>query len=236
MTYLDLKKLNFTHLPNAKFTANLGDDIQTACAIKLWGVSRFVERDNFKEWASDMIIPFFGWYGYDYSSIPEAKCILVSFHFCNKMKKHIIDNTKTKDWLLSCVKEQGFPALARDTSTMRFMQQLGIDCEFGGCITQTLKPYAGERSKTLSIEAPPHIEKNCDIALSQYSETYRNLSHQARIKLAMDRIDLFAQCKHVHTSRLHTYLPCKALGTDVTFYNYKIFEPHRLSGLIPNFK
>jgi hypothetical protein len=236
MIYSDLSKLNFTHLPNTTLTTNLGDDIQTACAIKLWDVHNYVERDNFKEWKSDMIIPFFGWYGYDYTSIPEAQCVLVSFHFCDKMKKHILDNEKIKDWLKFCVKEQGFPALARDTSTTKFVRDLGIDCEFGGCITQTLKPHAGERSKILAIDAPPHINKSCDIVMSQCRDSYKSQSHESRIKLAMERIDLYAQCKHVHTSRLHTYLPCRALGTDVTFYNYKIFEPHRLSGLVPSFE
>jgi hypothetical protein len=232
MTYFDLDKFNFTHLPHTKFTSNLGDDIQTACAIKLWDVHKYVERDNFKEWKSDMVIPFFGWYGYDYTSMPKAQCVLISFHFCNKMRKHIIDNAKIQNWLRECVKQQGFPALARDTSTTKFMQDLGIDCEFGGCITQTLKPYSGKRSKTLAIDAPPYIRDTCDIVVTQCDSIYKSQSHENRIKLAMERIDLYARCEHVHTSRLHTYLPCKALGTDVTFYNYKIFEPHRLSGLI----
>jgi len=180
-----------------------------------------------------MIIPFFGWYGYDLSNHPpKADCVLVSFHLCIDMMKRIAKSSEFKDWLRYSVKNQGFPAMARDTSTMNFIRQLGIDCEFGGCVTQTLERYDGDRSGIISIDAPEEIAISCDNKYTQIMHHLRNMPYEQRLELAAERIDVYKTAKHIHTSKLHTYLPCKALGTPVTFYKYKIFEPHRLSGLI----
>jgi hypothetical protein len=148
------------------------------------------------------------------------------------MMRHVANNSSFKDWLRSSVKNQGFPAMARDTSTMNFLRNLGIDCEFGGCVTQTLKPYNGIRSGVVSFDAPDEIAKSCDAVYTQNVPHLRNISYEERLKLAAERIDVYKSAEHIHTSRIHTYLPCKALGTPVTFYKYKIFEPHRLSGLV----
>jgi hypothetical protein len=223
----------FTHLPATGKTINIGDDIQVECAARLWHTRTYVERDDFNTWKSGMVIPFFGWYGYDLiNHPPKSDCVLVSFHLCTSMMRHVANNSSFKDWLRSSVKNQGFPAMARDTSTMNFLRNLGIDCEFGGCVTQTLKPYNGIRSGVVSFDAPDEIAKSCDVIYTQNVPHLRNISYEERLKLAAERIDVYKSAEHIHTSRIHTYLPCKALGTPVTFYRYKIFEPHRLSGLV----
>jgi hypothetical protein len=227
-----LSSFEFTHLPSPRFTINLGDDIQTECAARLWNVRQYVERDDFKTWTPDMRIPFFGWYGYDLTVPPKADCVLISFHLCVDMMMYINKNPIFKDWFCHCVKQQGFPAMARDIATMNFMRQLGVECEFGGCLTQTLKPYDGERSGIFGIDAPKEISSQCDFNISQLNNGLYNMPHEDRLKLASKRIELYCSASHIHTSRIHTYLPCKALNTPVTFYKHNIFEPHRLSGLV----
>lgn len=223
----------FTHLPATGKTFNLGDDIQVECAARLWDTRQYVERDDFSTWKSGMIVPFFGWYGYDYSNNPPAAdCILVSFHLCIKMMRHVAKDTTFKDWFKYSVKNQGFPAMARDTATMNFMRNLGVDCEFGGCVTQTLPPYAGERSGIVGIDVPVDVSRQCDVLYTQNDVKLQTMPYEDRLELASQRIDVYSKASHIHTSRIHTYLPCKALNTPVTFYKYKIFEPHRLSGLV----
>lgn len=232
--YENLNRLfNFTHLPSTGKTVNLGDDIQVECAARLWNVRQYVERDDFSTWKRGMIVPFFGWYGYDLTNNPpNADCVLVSFHLCIAMMRYIASNYKFKEWFKYSVKNQGFPAIARDTSTMNFMRNLGVDCEFGGCLTQTLKPYTGERSGIIGIDEPSEVSKLCESTFTQTDFNLRFISYEERLKLASKRIDVYSKASHVHTSRIHAYLPCKALKTPVTFYNYNIFEPHRLSGLV----
>lgn len=229
-----INKFKFTHLPATRNTFNIGDDIQVECASRLWGVRNYVERDDFKTWKSDMVIPFFGWYGYDTCGIPpESNCVLVSFHLCTFMMKLIAENANFQDWLKNMVKQQGFPAITRDIATMQYLRNLKIDSEFGGCLTQTLEPYTGFRnSDVIAVDAPPDISKMCDYSYSQHDESLIGMSYEDRLKRASDKIELFKNSKHVHTSKLHVYLPCKALNTPVTFYNYNIYQPHRLSGLI----
>lgn len=231
--YQGLNSLGFTHLPATSNTINIGDDIQVESAARLWNVRQYVERDDFSTWKSGMIVPFFGWYGYDYSNDPpKADCVLVSFHLCTSMMHHIAKSEKFIDWFKQTTKQQGFPAIARDTATMSFLRSLGVDSEFGGCVTQTLPIYTGHRSGTVSIDAPPEVAELCGSVYTQNNKNMINMPYEERLKLASDRIDVYAKAEHVHTNRIHAYLPCKALNTPVTFYNYRIFEPHRLSGLI----
>lgn len=211
----------------------MGDDIQVECAARLWKVRKYVERDDFTEWKSGMIIPFFGWYGYDLKNEPpKADCILVSFHLCEAMRQHVSKSNAFKDWFRFCIKQQGFPAMARDTATMELMRSFGLDCEFGGCVTQTLPAYTGTRKGIISIDAPEHIAKECNAKYTQLNNNLPKLSHEERLLFAEERINAYSKAEHVHTSRIHAYLPCKALNTPVTFYQHRIFEPHRLSGLV----
>jgi hypothetical protein len=227
-------KFNFTHLPATSNTINIGDDIQVECASRLWGVRNYVERDDFSTWKSGMNIPFFGWYGYDLSlNLPKANCVLVSFHLCNSMMNCIAKNQKFKDWLKFTIHQQGFPAITRDIATRNFLRCIQIESEFGGCVTQTLEPYSGYREDTISIDAPSDIASNCDVQYTQNNYDLLKMCYTDRLKLAAERIDVLAKAKHVHTNRIHVYLPCKALGTPVTFYKQNLFEPHRLTGLIP---
>lgn len=220
----------FTHLPAAGRTTNLGDDIQVECAARLWGTRKYVERDNFAEWKEGMVIPFFGWYGYDLENTPpRSTCILVGFHLCNAMMKHIARTASFKEWLAYCVKQQGFPAMARDIATMEFVRTLGVDCEFGGCVTQTLEPCDGTRSGAIAVDAPA---VKCDKRYSQMDNMLVGMPHEKRIAMASDRLEIFSKASHVHTSRIHAYLPSVAMKTPATFYRHKIFEPHRLSGLV----
>jgi hypothetical protein len=227
--YETLNLPQFTHLPTPGKTINIGDDIQTICASNIWKFDDYIERDNFKLWKSDDVIPFFGWYGHgDFTEPPKASTFLISFHLSENLKRNISKNVKIIDWLRSSIKNQGFPAFARDSSTVQFMRSFNLDCEFGGCITQTLNPYNGVRSGVYNIDAP-YVE-NCDQYLSNmfmYLPTYDTIS---RLKIARLRLKLLKTSELIHTNKLHVALPCHAMGTPFKFYNFNIFDPIRLTG------
>ncbi len=221
--------LDITHIPVAAKTNNLGDDIQSYCAAKFWNVRAYVNRDGFRSWSSDMKIPLVGWYGWDMENFPpQCSCYLVSVHFCEKAKRIISSRQKCIGWLRECVQSQGFPALCRDTETSQYLNSIGVDAEFHGCITSTLEKYSGSRSGIFSIDTP--FVNEAEQFLSHCMPNLASMSLGERVKVAERQIRFFAQAKKIHTSRLHVALPCRALGTEVVFHPHNLFEPMRFSG------
>jgi hypothetical protein len=196
----------------------------------MWDVKSYVNRDSFKEWTSDMVIPFFGWYGYDsFSRPPESQTVLMSLHFSIATRKKILGSKRFLDWFRDTAKAQAFPVYARDISTRDWLRNLGIDSEFGGCVTSTLPKYEGQRKGVLAVEAPPG---SCtpDQSFSNAISYLPTLSAERRLEVARGVLDQIATAEIVHTNRLHIALPCRALGTPFVFYDHNIFERHRLSG------
>lgn len=229
--YKSLSLPKFTHLPAASTTKNLGDDIQVECANRLWNVGKFVNRDNFDEWPENAIIPFMGWYGYDsFKTPPKSQCILISLHFSNEARLKISHNRNFFNWFRDTAKKQNFPVYARDLDTRDWIRNLGITCEFGGCITSTLPAYTGPRSGILYIDAPTTIAQSNKMS-SNIVDALPNFSIEKRLECAQHVLDKISKAEFVHTSRLHIALPCRALNTPFKFYDHdKIFEKHRLSG------
>lgn len=229
--YTTLPLPKFTHLPLALKTTNVGDDIQIECANRIFNVNAYVDRDQFSLWKEDMIIPFIGWYGYDaFVEPPKAQCFLFSLHFSTFARKKILNSPKFLDWFKHTAQNQEFPVYARDTDTRDWIRGLGVDCEFGGCITSTLPNYDGERTGVIVVDAPDDIIELPHQRISNAISRLPYFSAFGRLKAAQVVLNKIQKAEFVHTNRLHIALPCRAMGTPVKFYNHKIFEPHRLSG------
>ncbi|QDT14239.1 hypothetical protein [Alienimonas californiensis] len=221
---------SFTHLPfTTQRSVNIGDAIQSVAARRLWGVEATVERNAPRTWTDEMHVPLFGWYGGFLAPSP-ARVTLIGLHLSSFARQAIRDRPLLRDWLRDVQRTQGFPALCRDTGTRDFLRERQIEAEFAGCVSQTLPRATGPRSGVLNFDsaydpaggAPLHQNWAC-----KFDPTVAWLTAEAERRLA-----LIAAAAHVHTSRLHVYLPCCALGTPVTLHKpQKTWEPIRFQGL-----
>lgn len=216
-----------THIPVAAHTNNIGDDIQSYAASLMYRCSQWVDRDHPELWPADALVPLVGWYGYGKFPSP-AQCQVVGLHVEQHSRAHFAE-TKVVDWLKTGIRRQGFPGLARDLVTRDFLRSLGLETEFGGCVTQTLPRDDGPRAGTLIVDVPGlNIQGWQDTHLRDHLTV---LTADQRIEEARVQILRFARSATVHTSRLHALLPCHALGTEVVFHwRDDLFQVERFSG------
>lgn len=216
-----------THIPVACRSENLGDDIQAEAARRLWGVDSFVDRDNPRSWPSNAVVPLVGWWGGRGAFPTKAMVKVVGFHLANEG----ISNFKmNRSWLARVVAEQGFPAMCRDLRTRDLLRSWGIDAEFSGCVSLTLNRDDRERSdRKLAVDyyrlAAPGYER-----LTNTDDSLRSAPPRLRLQKASERLEDLASALKVKTSRLHIWLPCLALGTDVEFSQYAVGSRERLPG------
>lgn len=223
----DWHSVSPTHIPVACRSENLGDDIQAEAARRLWDLDSFVDRDNPSSWPTNAVVPLVGWWGGRGAFPTKATVKVVGFHIANE---GITNFKKNQSWLASVVADQGFPAMCRDLRTRDLLRTWGIDAEFAGCVSLTLNRDARKRSdRKLAIDyyrlSAPGFEKltNTDYSLMSL------LPHE-RLKKASERLEDLACAQMVKTSRLHIWLPCLALGTDVKFSQYAVGSRERLPG------
>jgi hypothetical protein len=202
-------------------TINLGDDIQAEAARRFFDICAYVDRDSMSSWPKDSLIPLIGWYGFignkPHTFDTSKQCLLVSTHISPRLYDRIYNDLRLKDWLRAQVKNQGFPALCRDISTRDFFRNIDVDAEFNGCITTSLESKGLKKERLISID----LGRGLQPALANYESFTQinynlpSLSPEERLEEACNRIDLYDSSKKVITSRLHVYLPCQALSTDV---------------------
>ena len=117
---------------------------------------------------------------------------------------------------------------ARDTWSKDFFNSHGIPSFFSGCPTLGLGKYYLNDNNTkddimLINDVPPETAKACIESYRDFIPVY--LTQYAKIKGSQDEcierakqyLRLYARARLVVTSRLHTALPCLALGTPVIF-------------------
>jgi hypothetical protein len=229
-----------THVPIAYKTINLGDDIQSEAACRFFNIRAHVDRDSMLSWPKDSLIPLVGWYGSVCNKFHKfdtsKQCLIVSTHISPILRNKISKDLKLKDWFNAQVKNQGFPALCRDISTRNFLRSIGVDAEFNGCITTSLKSKGLKKETLISIDSgkSAHASLENFKFFTQMNPNLPIFSPEERLIEACNRIDLLDSAKKVITSRLHVYLPCQALNTnvelDLAYMSYNADE--RFSGHI----
>jgi hypothetical protein len=210
-----------THIPLGYKTINLGDDIQAEAACRFFDTRAHVDRDSMSSWPKNSLIPLVGWYGSVGGRLHEfdtsKQCLIVSTHIAPGLYESVYNNSKVKDWLKAQVKNQGFPALCRDISTRDFFRNIDIDAEFNGCITTSLKSKDLKKDRLICIDPgrrPEATLVNYEF-FTQINYDLPSLPPEERLMEACRRIDLYDSAEKVVTSRLHVYLPCQALNTNV---------------------
>lgn len=117
---------------------NLGDDIQSL-SVKLFlpRVDLYIDRENLNKIRLDSKIKVIlnGWYTHNPFSWPPSNSIeplIIGFHIDRDIARFF-----TRHEIVNYLRRYE-PVGARDVWTMRFLQSLGVDAYFSGCVTLTL--------------------------------------------------------------------------------------------------
>ena len=227
-------------------TRNIGDEIQSLAAKRfLPEVDYYINRDNIDSSIHDPsnTVKFIanGWY-LEPSVVDNKKHwpptssnllpLFISMHLDPTKAYKLFKKPSSIDYL-----KKHSPIGARDLSTQKFLESLNVPTYFSGCMTLTLLPDP-KISKSNYVLA---VNVNNKIIETMAQRTKRPiikidtlhagiLSTQERFKIAQYYLTLYQSAHCVVTTRLHTMLPCLALGTPVIAITTD--DKNRFSGLI----
>lgn len=165
-------------------------------------------------------LPIFGWFAHSpFMSIPvlpyppEIRPLFFSFHL-----------NKPKDLTGELIEylRQYEPIGCRDWSTRDWLMNQNVKAFFTGCVTTTLKPWydpkgEGAGVETLNVEAPAGSVPRGAPSINNMYAAVKQRPFETNVDDAMALLERFGKAREVVTSRLHCYLPSKALGSPVTF-------------------
>lgn len=113
------------------------------------------------------------------------------------------------------------PIGCRDRSTRDWLMNQGIDAFLSGCVTTTLalpNIDAEPRAKIYDIETPPHLAPAGAVRIAHMFPEVKERSFEANLADALRLLRMYASAEAISTSRLHCYLPSRALGTKAAFH------------------
>ena len=231
---------------------NIGDEIQTLAAInlipqapKLLPIHReYLDQPQFSL-HNQAALPIFlnGWFTHLPHNWPpheSLKPIFVGIHI-NAEKKALFD-PKHKDYY-----NANAPIGCRDTTTLKYLESIGVDAFFSGCPTITIaRPPVERTEQILVVDAyqkadvhvpdsnrllsglvPSHILEKAQFVTHNVDD-YKYRRHGYKLRKAIETLNLYASAKLVITSRLHCALPCMAMGTPCLFLNPTLNSDPRL--------
>jgi hypothetical protein len=168
----------------------------------------------------------FGWYmhdwfrvRYDFPFHPRLRPLFISFH----VNRPGVLSERGVAYLRAHA-----PIGCRDWGTVRRLLELGVPAFFSGCLTTTVdllfeaEPPRPDTNAPLALvdlprdAEPPHAGPTT--RLSHADLVIREAALPANIDRAVRRLESYRRnFSGVVTSRLHCYLPARALGVDATF-------------------
>ena len=122
------------------------------------------------------------------------------------------------------------PIGCRDIATRDLLMNQDIDAFFSGCVTTTLA-FAGEAEPSGEILDVDADMKPSAIQMKNQYPAVKTRNFDENIEASLLLLQQFRNAKKVITSRLHCYLPTRALGGNV-FFTHKNMNDSRFDGLI----
>lgn len=219
-------------------TSNLGDDIQTIAAIQwLPKVDIYLNRDFLRKEIEEKNVPanlkliLNGWFSHNPSGFypvdNRIKPLLISMHLTNKYNggsdgyEKLFKDGKFKDWLIA-----NGPVGCRDTHTLELLASKDIPSYFSGCLTTTLNKAPGivEDPNLVCVvldgysTIPKEFENSFKTKQVSHSLSKQYLQNDNyRRDLAKEFLATYQSAGIIITSRLHSVLPCLAMGKNVVF-------------------
>lgn len=137
------------------------------------------------------------------------------------------------------------PIFCRDITTLNMLENNHVKCNFFGCLTQLLDIkkinnnfYKDKYSNSIiyvDVDIDPEIINDNNIYyFNHYINELINLNPYERIKYAEDLLTKYKYAKKIYTSRLHCFLPCRAMGLNVEFIGEKCYRTKDLIYNNPN--
>lgn len=234
-------------------TINIGDDIQSYVTSTLLDIDYIIDRDDYDkvydregnlcELSEPVCLIMNGWFMHnvDYKTGHNN----IKFPIKNKYIIPIyISTCLSKDVRLLYNKEciehyrEHAPILCRDSTTLEELIEKSVPAENFGCLTQLLdidKVPDNEEHKekytnsTIYIDCRALYERRNKEDKSFYFEHYihdlQNMNPKHRIDYAKDLLSKYKYAKKIYSSRLHAFLPCRAMGIDIDYVgdsNYRV--------------
>lgn len=228
-------------------TYNLGDFIQSIAARKfLPRVDRYLDREALDEVTTvdgqAIKVIMNAWFCHHPEKWPPSRFIeplLISVHIANYLDRN--SNSRAREQfarspeVLQYLRQHG-PVGARDLDTLAWLQSLGIESYFSGCLTLTLdRPSVSREPLIVLNDLPAAVVARIQGTTNLPIRGSSNMDHTtvgigSRFERAEALVDLYATASCVVTSRLHTALPCLAMGTPILLVE-GTWEPYRFDGL-----
>ncbi|MER2267826.1 polysaccharide pyruvyl transferase family protein [Methylobacterium oxalidis] len=228
---------------------NLGDEIQTIAARRfLPQVDTYINRENLRNPPINEPhkIILNGWFMHRPENWPPSEMLdplLISIHITNIDPVDDFWNwnsvSATQSMLSGASKEyfhKKGPVGARDTATLRLLQEAGVDAYFSGCVTLTLPARDPKIQQDIiyCVDVPDSVRKHIEfIAESDVAETThfnQETDGTARFQLASELLERYSSARGVVTTRLHCALPCLAMGVPVLLLDTAA-DAYRFDGL-----
>lgn len=210
-------------------TDNVGDSVQGIAAKRfIPRIDYYFERDNMdatKTTPGETVkVVINGWWGdgpENWPSLdPNLQILPISMYAEDRIQAEF-----KKPRSVMYLNHFG-PVGARSRGTSQFLDSIGVDNYFSGCMTLTLNPDKNIKKANyiLAVDVPDSVY---EVMRAQTSRpiirlgVLRNVTKntEEQYKLAEFYLYLYQSAHSVITARLHTMLPSIALGTPVLFLN-----------------
>jgi hypothetical protein len=200
---------------------NIGDDLQSLAACQHLPVrpTVLIDRDAIHRdtGAGPIALIMNGWFSGHAEAWPPAPSIhpiFVGFHVCGRFKPSV---ARHAEYLKAFE-----PIGVRDAATGQFLEQLGIRTETTYCLTLTFpqRQRAPAAGKVFIVDAEDiAIPKSLRRGAIKMTHSMPPLGPDATLPFAQLLLGMYReQASLVITTRLHTALPCMAMGIPVVFF------------------
>ncbi|WP_353814425.1 polysaccharide pyruvyl transferase family protein [Agromyces sp. SYSU T00266] len=224
-------------------TANIGDEIQSVAARQfLPRVDHYLDRDALPEelakvpGAVDAILNGWWMWGTAWPPPPNLTPLLVSMYFevSDVAVRERVESAESREFFATFG-----PVGARDVSTHEYLQSIGVDSYFSGCMTLTLQrdPSVPRHDFVLAVDLGPdqlrELRRQTTRPVLELSVAHDpDMTVDRRFALAELFLYFYQSASSVVTSRLHSVLPSLALGTPALLVtNGGTYQHHRFRGL-----
>lgn len=242
-------------------TTNIGDDIQSFVVSTLVNPDYVIIRDNYdqiynyktkekvEKLEEEVVLIMNGWFMHS----PDGKYGLtnVKFPIDNKMIRPFFISTclaKEIPELLELEKIKWYienpPFFCRDMFTKKNLDDLFVDNEFFGCMTQTLSiEDVGENEEYKEKYSGCIFYVDCKPKFHEGKKVFTSNHHRKdllaqnpvdRLQTARDLLQKYQYAEKIYTSRLHCFLPCRAMGIDVEYVGHVDWRTQDLVSKKPN--